>query len=193
MALKETIENYVPCDEQEVQDRAQMLMLINNFDDVLTRDNLIGHFVASAFVTNKERTKMLSIYHIITDGWTYPGGHADGEEDMLSVALREVEEETGLKPKVLSKDPILISSNPVHSHIKRGKFVSAHLHFDLLYLMEADENIPLKQREDETNGIKWMKFEDFDNEKMVGFIRPLAKKIVNRIPNVDKKGDKYEK
>lgn len=59
MTLKETIENYVPCDEQEVQDRAQMLMLINNFDDVLTRDNLIGHFVASAFVTNKEKTKIV--------------------------------------------------------------------------------------------------------------------------------------
>ena len=44
---------------------------------------------------------MVVVYHIINDGWIYPGGHADGEEDLLKVAVREVEEETGLKVRVL--------------------------------------------------------------------------------------------
>ena len=78
-----------------------MLHFINTFNNVLTRDNIFSHFSASAFIVNKERTKTLVVYHLINDGWIYPGGHADGEEDLLSVAIREVEEETGLKAKVL--------------------------------------------------------------------------------------------
>ena len=56
MSLKEVIENYIPCDEQEEKDKEQMLTFIDTFDDVLTRDNVIGHFCAAAFVINKERS-----------------------------------------------------------------------------------------------------------------------------------------
>ncbi len=94
MNLKEQIENYLPFDEQEEKDKEQFLQFINTFDDLLTRKNIFGHITSSAFVVNKERTKMLIVYHIINNGWIYPGGHADGEENLLSVALREVEEET---------------------------------------------------------------------------------------------------
>ena len=182
MTLKETIVNYKPCDEQEERDKEQMLTFISNFDDVLTRNNVLGHFSASAFVINKEKSKMAAVYHIICDGWTYPGGHADGEEDLLSVAVREVEEETGLKANVLSEEPILISTNPVNPHVKRGKFVSSHLHFDVLYLMEADENIPLEYRHDESKGVKWISFDEIENENMVDYIKPLALKLTRRIP-----------
>lgn len=181
MPLKETIENYNPCDEQEENDKKQMLTFIDNFDDVLTRNNIIGHFSTSAFVVNKEKSKMLAVYHIITDGWTYPGGHADGEEDLLSVALREVKEETGLKAKILKKDPFLITSNPVTPHIKKGKYVSSHLHFDVIYLLEADENIPLKYKEDESKGVKWIPFDEIDNEKMVDFIKPITIKLAKKV------------
>ena len=91
MDLRKQIENYLPFNEQEQRDKAQMLEFINTFDNVLTRDNIFGHFSASAFILNKERTKTVVVYHLINDGWIYPGGHADGEEDLLSVAIREVE------------------------------------------------------------------------------------------------------
>lgn len=103
MDLKKQIENYIPFDEQEERDKEQFLEFINTFYDVLTRDNIFGHFSSSAFVVNKERNKMVVVYHNINDGWIYPGGHADGEEDLLNVAIREVEEETGLKVKVLDE------------------------------------------------------------------------------------------
>lgn len=181
MLLRNIINDYIPCDEQEEKDKEQMLMFIDSFDDVLTRNNVIGHFTASAFVVNKEKNKMAAVYHIITDGWTYPGGHADGEENLLLVALREAEEETGLKVKVLNDKPFLISSNPVESHIKHGKLVSSHIHFDVIYLIEADENKPLEYREDESKGVKWIPFDEIDNEKMVDIIRPIAKKLSKKL------------
>ena len=181
MNLKEKIENYVPYNEQEENDKDQMLEFINTFDDVLTRNNIFGHFSASAFVVNKDRTKMVVVYHLINDGWIYPGGHADGEEDLLSVAVREVEEETGLKVKVLDNNIYAIQTAPVKGHIKRGKYVSAHIHLDVVYIMEADDTIPLVYREDESKGVKWIPFSDADDESMCDFIRPIHKKLVKKL------------
>ena len=183
MNLKEELEKYIPYNEQEERDKEQMIEFINNFDDVLTRNNNFGHFSASAFVVNNDRNKMVVVYHNIYDGWIYPGGHADGEEDLLSVAVREVEEETGLKVKVLNNDIFGIQSLPVMGHIKRGKYVSAHTHYDVVYLLEADDNIPLVYREDESKGVKWISFDEADNETMCDFIRPIHRKLVKKLNN----------
>lgn len=183
MNLKEKIEKYIPYDEQEERDKEQYLEHIDKFDDVLTRNNVLGHFSSSAFVVNKEKTKMLVVYHIINDGWIYPGGHADGEEDLLSVAIREVEEETGLKAKVLDENIYSIQSAPVKGHIKRGKYVSAHLHLDVVYLMEADDKIPLVYKDDESKGVKWVSFKEATDETMCDFIRPIHKKLIKKLIN----------
>ena len=59
---------------------------MNTFDNVLTREMNLGIFSGSAFVVNQNRTKALMVYHKIFNTWIYPGGHADGKEDLLSVA-----------------------------------------------------------------------------------------------------------
>ena len=183
MKLREQLESYNPIDEQEEKDKAQMLEFIGNFDDVLTRKNIFGHFSASAFVVNKARDKMVVVYHNIYDGWIYPGGHADGEEDLLSVAVREVEEETGLKVNVLDENFYGIQSLPVTGHVKRGSYVSSHTHYDVVYLLEADDSVPLVYREDESQGVKWVSLENAYDDTMVDFIRPIHKKLVKRLTN----------
>lgn len=181
MNLRKKIEEFIPFNEQEEKDKIQFLEFIDSFDDTLTRDNIFGHFTASAFVVNKERNKMVVVYHIINDGWIYPGGHADGEEDLLKVAVREVEEETGLKVKVLDDNIYAIDSAPVKGHIKRGKYVSAHLHLDVIFIMEADDKISLKYKEDESKGVKWISFSEADNETMCDFVRPIHRNLINKL------------
>ena len=183
MNIKEEIENYEPFNEQEIADKKYFLKFIKTFDDTLTRNNLFGHFTASALEKKKSRTKMVIVYHIINDGWIYPGGHADGESNLLSVAIREVNEETGLKTKVLSNKIFAIQANPVQSHIKKSKFVSAHTHFDVIYLLEADDSTPLSYREDESKGVKWISFNDLDKEDIVPFIKPIYKKLIDKLKN----------
>lgn len=67
--LKENIEKFTTYNEQEEVEKRIMLKYINNFDDVLTRQNEYGHFTSSAFILNKERTKTLMIYHKIYNSW----------------------------------------------------------------------------------------------------------------------------
>ena len=103
-SIRKNIESYVPRDAREEKDKQQILRFIDSFDDVLTRDNTLGHFTASSFIVNKDRTKMLAVYHTIGDGWAHPGGHAVGEKDLLSVVMREAKEETIRPPLAFRKD-----------------------------------------------------------------------------------------
>lgn len=124
---------------------------------------------------------MLVVHHNILGGWIYPGGHADGESDLLSVAIREVEEETGQKVKVLDTSIFSIQALPIKGHIKKGKYVSSHIHFDVVYLLEADDKTKLSFRKEESKGVKWIALKDATNKGSVDFIRPIHKKIVSKL------------
>ena len=97
MSLVKDIENYIPVNEQEENDKKVMLDYMQKNSDYLTRENEVAHFTTSIWTVNKERTKTLMVYHNIYDSWSWIGGHADGEEDLASVALRELNEETGVE------------------------------------------------------------------------------------------------
>ena len=163
MELREKIEKYVPYNEQEEKDKNTILKYMDTFEDTLTRNNEFGHFTASAWVVNKERTKVLMIYHNIYKSWAWTGGHADGESDLLSVAVREVKEETGVENvKVLDDDIFSLEIVCVNGHVKRGKYVSSHVHLNVTYLLEVDENETLRIKEDENSGVKWVPIDEIE-------------------------------
>lgn len=185
MNIKEELIKYIPYNEQEENDKRLMLEYIEKFEDVLTRKNELCHFTASNWIVNKERTKVLMIYHNIYKSWAWTGGHADGDNDLMQVALKEAREETGLKNlKVISDGIYSNEILTVNSHIKRGKFVSAHLHLDCCYLLEADENEELKIKEDENSGVKWIDIEkatEITNEEQM---RPIYQKLNEKLKNM---------
>lgn len=91
-----------------------------------------------------------------------------------------------MKPKILSDDIFSIQSAVVKGHIKNGAYVSAHIHFDVLYIMEADDSIFLTYKKDESKGVKWVDFENAYDESMCDFIRPIHKKIIDKL---EKRGE----
>lgn len=94
--LRTQIEAFAPWNEQEEADRRQILADMDAFPNLLTRENATAHFTASCWIVNPDRTKALMAYHNLYQSWAWLGGHADGESDLLSVALREANEESGV-------------------------------------------------------------------------------------------------
>ena len=185
--LRETIEKFIPSCEQEEMDKEFMLKYIDTFDDVLTRDNIIGHFTSSSFIVNKERTKCLMIYHNIYKAWSWTGGHADGDEDLLHVAVKEAEEETGVakdKIKVLSDIPATIEVLTVDGHVKRGKYVSSHLHINVAYLLEIDESEEIRIKPDENSGIKWIEIDKLEDAGIEEKMKPTYRKLIAKAKNI---------
>lgn len=151
------IKKYIPYNEQEVKDKELILSAISNFDNLLTRENPIMHITSSGYVINKNRDKVLMIYHKIYNSWAWTGGHADGDNDLLYVAIKEAKEETGISNVIpLTNNIFSLDVLTVDGHIKRGSYVSSHLHLNITYLLEADENDTLTVNEDETEGVKWL-------------------------------------
>ena len=159
----EDIKNYKPYNEQEAKDKDLILKCINLHDDILTRENTIAHITSSGYIVNKSRTKVLMIYHNIYKSWAWTGGHADGDSDLLHVAIKEAKEETGLKNVTPVMTNILgLDVLNVNGHIKKGKYVSSHLHLSVAYLLEANEEDKLIVNEEETSGVKWLPINELD-------------------------------
>lgn len=155
------IKDYQPTNEQEARDKSLILTFAEHFPNILYRENLIAHMTASAWIVNYERTKVLLNYHRIYDSWSWTGGHADGDEDLLEVAKREAKEETGLKEVWALTDEIFsLESLCVDGHIKNGSYVPSHLHLNLTFLLEADEKDPLYFNPKENKAVSWFTLED---------------------------------
>lgn len=160
MRLIDRIKNYTPANEQEQNDKEQMLEFMQANDNYLCRENTVAHVTTSIWTVNKERTKTLMVYHNIYNSWSWIGGHADGIEDLAEVALRELQEETGVKnAKLVSGEIFSIETLTVDGHMKKGVYVPSHLHFNVTYLAEADEAEILIVNEDENQAVKWFTFE----------------------------------
>ena len=135
------IKNYKPKNMQEECDKEQILKAYALFgDSLLTRENPFMHFTASSMILNESHDKVLMVYHNIYKSFSWTGGHNDGDSDFLHVAKKEAMEETAIhEPKLLNEGVASIEIIPVVPHMKRGKFVSAHLHLNVSYLFESSE------------------------------------------------------
>ncbi|MBC2582607.1 NUDIX hydrolase [Clostridium sp. DJ247] len=178
----ELIKTYNPYNEQEKKDKEIILYCINTFNDILTRDNEIAHITSSAFVINKTKDKVLMIHHNIYNSWSWTGGHADGEEDLLAVAIKEAKEETGVRSIYpISSDIFSIDVLPVLGHIKKGKYVAAHLHLSVAYLVEADENELLIVKADENSDVKWIPIYEVTAYTSEPHMQLVYKKLISKI------------
>ena len=185
LKLKEQIEKYIPYNEQEATDKELMLEYIDKFEDVLTRKNKMCHFTASNWIVNKDRTKVLMIYHNIYKSWAWTGGHADGDSDLLQVAIKEAEEETGLNNLKLLSDGIYgLQILTVDSHIKRERFVSSHLHLDCCFLLEANEKEKLRIKEDENSGVKWVEIDKVTKLTNEEKMKPIYTKLNSKLKTI---------
>ena len=154
------LSEYNPRNPQEAQDRSEILRRLEQGEQLFTRDNLSAHLTVSGWVVSPDRTQVLMAYHNLYDSWAWLGGHADGEQDLLAVALREVQEESGLVARPVSDEIFSVEILPVAGHEKRGVYVPSHLHLNVTFLLEADPSASIRPKEDENSRVGWFGVED---------------------------------
>ena len=174
MTFLEQLQNYKPYNEEEAHIKPIILEFLQQNERAFSRENSLAHMTTSAWIVNKERTKVLMGYHNIYNSWGWLGGHADGDEDLLRVVQKEVAEESGLTNIRLLYDGIYgINILTVNPHYKRGKYVSAHLHFDVEYLFEADEADAVRMKPDENSGVGWVSIEEINQYVTEEHMKPV--------------------
>ena len=189
MKIRKIVESFDPMCPQEVADRALALKMIEEYpSNVLTRDNLFAHVTSSGFVVNEMLDKVLMVHHLIYRTWAWTGGHADGEADLLAVAIREAEEETGignLKPLTGRMDSFDVL--PVYGHEKKGAYVGTHLHLSAAYILVASEEDAIRIKEDENDGVRWIPRDEMDKYSNEPYLIRIYEKLWQRADMYDKR------
>ena len=177
--LLEWLGRYQDRHPAEVSTLERIRNLLNDRDRAFHRDCLPGHVTASAWIVSRERGAILLTHHRKLERWLQLGGHADGESDVLAAAIREAEEESGLRGfEALPKDgPIEILDVDVHEIPAHGT-EPAHEHHDIRFLLEVSEAQAIERQAVESKEVRWFEAEEielrFKEESLIRMARKAA-------------------
>lgn len=155
-SLIEELKAYKAYTEEEKTYQLRMLNLLAHEPDCFHRSLLHGHITGSAWIINPAEERVLLLHHRKLDKWLQPGGHADGEENILQVAEREAREETGLTSIRVLKNGLF--DLDIHSIPARGE-EPEHFHYDIRFLFTANPEEPLQQNR-ESKGLAWVPLQE---------------------------------
>lgn len=122
-----------------------------------------GHITGSAFIINKDATKVLLTHHKKLNKWLQLGGHSDGSSETQMVSYREAMEESGMKEvnlielpgqREILKNSIIIPFDTDIHLIPARKSEPSHHHYDVRFLLVADEAQKVEISE-ESIDVKW--------------------------------------
>ena len=150
--LLQQLDVYQPTDPHEIVAKARMINFINDHHDCFERSLAIGHITASAWLLNQDGSKALLMHHAKLDKWVQLGGHCDGNPDVLAVAIKEAQEESGIEhivpvsPRIFDIDIHLVPANPREKE---------HYHYDVRFLLQVASNEQFIQNS-ESKELRWI-------------------------------------
>jgi 8-oxo-dGTP pyrophosphatase MutT (NUDIX family) len=175
--ILELLNQHTGHDPNEQSMAQQTIDFVNTYTNCFDRELLIGHVTGSAWILDSSGQFVLLIHHRKLSRWFQPGGHCDGDSDVMAVALKEAIEETGASAIKAVNESIF--DIDVHQ-IPERKGVPAHLHYDIRFLFTADKDSPLLINE-ESNDLAWVeldKVETLNNEEsMIRMVRKTLKPV----------------
>ena len=119
--------------------------------------------------------------------WQMPQGGVDKDEDFLSAAYRELEEETSIKDVELIKeiDEILIYELPKHllGIIWKGKYKGQKQKWFIMRYLGTDDKININTKKPEFLEWKWIDL-DMITEVVVDFKLEVYKKLKSQIKEI---------
>lgn len=175
------IKNYCPDDEQEKEDKEKMLMAMKDASKEILFRAEPYHFTVSAMIFNETKDKVLFAFHRIYQSWAWLGGHLDGDEDPLFAIKREIQEECGLTALQICGPSIAsLEILPVLEHMKHGKVVPAHQHFNITYLFIGNEKEMIRPKLDENKAVAWISLSQLEENVKEKHMLPIYYKIIKK-------------
>lgn len=171
-SLKEQLADYAVRHPEESGTVDEFMHFVCSQPDCFCRSLSIGHITGSAWVVNADGSEVLLTHHRKLDRWLQLGGHADGDADVLAVAIKEAEEESGLTDFTLIGPGIFdIDIHPIPE--RKGE--PEHLHYDVRYVLRA--NGPLDYTvSDESHDLRWVALDEVRSLTMESsMLRMVAK------------------
>ena len=178
MNLKIELENYTSIFTEEEIYKQQILDFLAKADAPYERINDVGHITASGLLLNSNCSKFLLMHHKKLNLWLQPGGHCDGDSDVLQVAIRESQEESGIAEIV----PIMLNIFDIDVHIFPANLKEKeHYHYDIRFLLKTINNDSFVQNE-ESHELRWIDIKDYNNLDLISnnSIIRMVKKYINR-------------
>ncbi|MFN0118372.1 MAG: NUDIX hydrolase [Elusimicrobiota bacterium] len=161
--LLSLLNKYQPIDESDLAHKTKIIHFVENEPDCFKKSLLKGHVTGSAWVVDPSHHKVLLTLHKKLKKWLQLGGHADGESDLLQVAIREAQEESGLE-KIF---PISTEIFDLDIHlIPSRQQEPEHFHYDIRFMLEASQPELIK-KSSESIDLRWIdieRLEEFSNE-----------------------------
>jgi NUDIX domain. len=168
--------DYLVRHPEEADSTATFLDFLASSGQIFERSHAPGHFTGSAWLVSADGARVLLMHHRKLDRWLQPGGHADGETQLASVALREAGEETGV--------PCLHIEGGIFDldrhRIPAREHEPAHWHYDVRYVVRcgADEHFTPNQ---ESRALAWRPVQEVaQDESLDGSLRQMARKWLAR-------------
>ena len=174
--LKQLLKSYIQKNPYEVN-AIKMLNFFNKYDGCFEKDNLPGHFTGSAWVISPDKNKILMTHHKKLNMWLQLGGHADGEKNLKSVAIKEAKEESGFNNfSILTEEIFDLDIHNIEPMNEEPK----HLHYDVRFLLEADPNEQNIIISKESHDVKWIHLDDvlkYNSEESIFRMVEKTKKL----------------
>jgi 8-oxo-dGTP pyrophosphatase MutT (NUDIX family) len=172
-AIDRQLAAHVSADEKEARDLAFIRQFLRDHpNDAHLRAQPLGHLTASGFVLDDSRTRVLLLHHAKLHRWLQPGGHGEGELDPRLIALREIEEETGLTDLTPFPDERILDVD-VHFIPSRAS-EPGHPHLDLRYGFLAKAGA-LARLSDESTDLRWFPLHALPQDADASLRRAVAK------------------
>lgn len=147
------LEHYLARHPEEFATVAKIRALVEREPRCFERDCYPGHLTASAWIVSSDRERFLLAHHRKLGRWLQLGGHADGETDLRAVALREAQEESGMRAFEFAAPAPIPFDVDVHRIPAYGSEPS-HDHHDIRFLLQAHPDQELACSEEST-ALRW--------------------------------------
>jgi len=152
--LLQLLKQYQPRFMDEMAFVKRSVGYVEQHEDCFYRELMPAHVTGSAWVVNPDRSRVLMMHHKKLNQWFQPGGHADGDADIIRVALKETEEETGINAEHIKLVDGSIFDVDIHTIAPYGNDPE-HQHIDIRFLLEIDDRIAVPGN-DESHEILWI-------------------------------------